>query len=77
MGFRHIFFKKLNLIKIDIASYELNIIVTQLERIVIRCTQYGGQETRWKKKFLHEGPIVFNIDEHKFFSIHEQTIWDI
>jgi len=40
------FFKKLNLIKSDIASYELNIIVNELERIVIRCTQYGGQETR-------------------------------
>jgi len=40
------FFKKLNLIKIDIASFELNIFVNELEIIVIRCTQYGGQETR-------------------------------
>jgi len=46
MRFRHILFKKLNLIKMDIASYELNIIINELERIVIRCTQYGGQETR-------------------------------
>ena len=46
MAFRHIVFKKLNLIKIDIASYELNIIVNELARIVIRCTQYGRQETR-------------------------------
>ena len=42
----HLHLTKLNLIKIDIASYELNIIVNELERIVIRCTQYGGQETR-------------------------------
>ena len=39
MGFRHSFFKKLNLIKIDIAPYELKIILNEMERIVIRCTQ--------------------------------------
>ena len=77
MGFRHIFFKKLNLIKIDMASYELNIIVNELERIVIRCTQYGGQETRWKKKFSMRDQFFLNIDDHKFLSIHEQAIWQI
>ena len=60
MGFRHIFFKKLNLIKIDMASYELNIIVNELERIVIRCTQYGGQETRWKKNISPWGTNFFS-----------------